>query len=229
MLNSKLLTIPMHWPTHGQWWSNLWTQLSQIEQWEARGGRNSKQVSQYFTFTAWPFTIISFVRGSFIWGVLPLTHSIDGVVTSKASSDSGGLEFLGTIPGSLAEATKRKIKSCMKMCRMSQQTTICNRTSLTENQSHQYPRCKCEEFFQSKILNHKITLPQTAAHEIPEMQSQHTFSSSLRFWGRKHLHVIVKQDTFSLKPFSFRVSVVQSKPQKIREKLYTVMHQEVTC
>lgn len=33
------LTRPMHWPTQGQWWSNFWTQLLQMEQWEVRGGR----------------------------------------------------------------------------------------------------------------------------------------------------------------------------------------------
>lgn len=102
----------MHWPTQGQWWSNLWTQLLHIEQWEVRGGRYSKHVSQNFTFTVWPLTITSLVRGSFRWGVVPLIHSMEGVGISNASSNSGGFEFLGTIPGSLPEVNRRNIKSC---------------------------------------------------------------------------------------------------------------------
>lgn len=101
----------MHWPTHGQWWSNFWTQLLQIEQWEARGGRYSKQVSQNFTFTAWPFIFKSFIRGIFRLETFGLTHSIDGVL-SNASSDSGGCEFLGIIPGSPPDVKNRKAKSC---------------------------------------------------------------------------------------------------------------------
>lgn len=102
----------MHWPTQGQWWSNLWTQLLQIEQWEERGGRYSKHVSQYLTLTVCPFTITSFARGSFKWGVLPLTHSMEGVCISNVSSDSGGVMFRGTIPGSLLDVKKRKTISC---------------------------------------------------------------------------------------------------------------------
>lgn len=113
-VNLKELTIPMHWPTHGQWWSNLCTQLLQIEQWDARGGRYSKHVSQNFTLTEWPLTKTSFVLGSFKWGVLPFTHSIEGVVASNPSSESGGFRFLGTIPGSLPEVMKRNTKSYRK-------------------------------------------------------------------------------------------------------------------
>lgn len=102
----------MHWPTHGQWWSNFWTQLLQIEQWEARGGRYSKQVSQNFTFTVWPLTLMSFIRGIFRLEFLELTHSIDGEVFSIASSESGGCEFLGIIPGSPPDVKNRKEKSC---------------------------------------------------------------------------------------------------------------------
>ena len=47
---------PTQLPTQGQWWSNLSTQLSQIEQWEARGGLKILQVKQYFSFTDCPFT-----------------------------------------------------------------------------------------------------------------------------------------------------------------------------
>ena len=35
----SLRTSPMQLPTQGQWWSNLRVQLSQIAQWEQRGGR----------------------------------------------------------------------------------------------------------------------------------------------------------------------------------------------
>jgi len=38
---------------------------------------------------------------------------MEGVGISNVSSNSGGLEFLGTIPGSLPEVMRRKIKSCM--------------------------------------------------------------------------------------------------------------------
>lgn len=108
----KKLTNPIHWPTHGQWWSNFWTQLLQIEQWEARGGRYSKQVSQNFTFTTWPLTCTSFIRGILKLEALLLTHSIDPDI-SYASSESGGREFLGMIPGSLPDVKYRKVKSCM--------------------------------------------------------------------------------------------------------------------
>ena len=47
---------PTQLPTQGQWWSNLSTQLSHIEQWEARGGLKILQVKQYFSFTDCPFT-----------------------------------------------------------------------------------------------------------------------------------------------------------------------------
>jgi hypothetical protein len=65
-------------------------------------------VSQNFTFTVCPLTVTSLTRGILILGVLPLTHSIDGVVESGASSVSGGLKLLGTIPGSLLDVIKRK-------------------------------------------------------------------------------------------------------------------------
>lgn len=107
------LTKAMHWPTHGQWWSNLWTQLLQIEQWKARGGRYSWQVSQNFTLTVKPFTITSFVRGSFTFPNLLLTHSVDWVITSGISA-SGTSLFLGIIPGSLDDVKKRKVKACIK-------------------------------------------------------------------------------------------------------------------
>ena len=55
----------------------------------------------------------SFVLGNLKCGVLPLIHSMDGVVTLNVSSDSGGREFLGTIPGSLQDVNKRKVKSCI--------------------------------------------------------------------------------------------------------------------
>lgn len=108
-----ILTNPIHCPTHGQWWSNFWMQLLQIEQWEARGGRYSKQVSQNFTLTECPLTIKSFVRGNFT--SLLLIHSIDGVFKSTDSSNSGGWAFLGIIPGSLPDVMKRKVKSCINL------------------------------------------------------------------------------------------------------------------
>ena len=46
---------------------------------------------------------------------MPLIHSIEGVGKSNASSNSGGLVFLGTIPGSLPEVRKRNAKSCMQV------------------------------------------------------------------------------------------------------------------
>lgn len=108
-----ILTKAMHWPTHGQWWSNLWTQLLQIEQWEARGGRYSWQVSQNLTLTVKPFSVISFVRGNFTFPTLLLTHSKDWLITSGFSA-SGASLFLGIIPGSLDDVKKRNVKSCMK-------------------------------------------------------------------------------------------------------------------
>lgn len=106
-IKKNQLTSPMHWPTHGQWWSNFWTQLLQMEQCEARGGRYSIHVSQYLTLTEWPFTTTSLVLGNLKWGVLSFSHSIEGVFISKASSHSGGVEFRGIIPGSLLEVNKR--------------------------------------------------------------------------------------------------------------------------
>lgn len=49
--------------THGQWWSNRDTQLSQRLQWDARGGRKILHVKQYFSLTIWPRTRTSLVRG----------------------------------------------------------------------------------------------------------------------------------------------------------------------
>ena len=43
--------------------SDLSTQLSQMEQCEARGGRNILQVKQYFSLTVWFLITTSFVRG----------------------------------------------------------------------------------------------------------------------------------------------------------------------
>jgi hypothetical protein len=108
-----VLTSPMHWPTHGQWWSNFWTQLLQMEQCEDRGGRYLRQVSQNLSFTVKPFTMTSFVRRNLIRGVPPILHSIDGVVGRFRSSASGGgaLVFRGTIPGSLADVMNRKNRS----------------------------------------------------------------------------------------------------------------------
>ena len=40
---------------------------------------------------------------------------MEGVGKSNASSDSGGLVFLGTIPGSLPEVRKRNAKSCIRV------------------------------------------------------------------------------------------------------------------
>lgn len=57
--------------------------------------------------------VTSFIRGIFKLEPLLLTHSIDGVDISYASSDSGGLEFLGIMPGSLPDVKKRKVKSYM--------------------------------------------------------------------------------------------------------------------
>ena len=105
----------MHWPTHGQWWSNLWTQLLQMEQCEDRGGRYRRQVSQNFTFTVKPFTMTSLARRNLIRGVLPSLQSMDGVLepSSNSSASGGALVFLGTIPGSLADVMKRKTRSCI--------------------------------------------------------------------------------------------------------------------
>jgi hypothetical protein len=106
-----VLTSPMHWPTHGQWWSNFWTQLLQMEQCEDRGRRYLRQVSQNFIFTVKPFITASLVL---IRGVLPPLQSIDGELDPRNSSASGGaLVFLGTRPGSLADAMKRKTRSCI--------------------------------------------------------------------------------------------------------------------
>lgn len=41
-----------------------------------------------------------------------LIHSRDTVLARGVSSGSGGFAFLGTIPGSLADVKKRKIKAC---------------------------------------------------------------------------------------------------------------------
>lgn len=49
--------------THGQWWSKRSTQLSHRLQCDALGGLKILHVKQYFSFTVWPLTRTSFVRG----------------------------------------------------------------------------------------------------------------------------------------------------------------------
>lgn len=100
-------TCPMHWPTQGQWWSNLSTQLSHTEQCEQRGGRYNLQVSQYFTFTTIrPSITTSFVRGTCGIGVwVPPPVSIEAE-ESYVTSSSGGCKLRGTMPGSRAEVRK---------------------------------------------------------------------------------------------------------------------------
>lgn len=83
-----------------------------MEQWEARGGRYNKQVSQNFTLIVCPLIITSFVRGNFMLETLLFTHSMDEVLTSTVSSDSGGYKFLGIIPGSLLDVNTKNVKSC---------------------------------------------------------------------------------------------------------------------
>lgn len=55
---------------------------------------------------------MSFVLGNFKLGVAGWIHSMDEILEFNESSESGGLEFLGTIPGFLADVMKRKTKSC---------------------------------------------------------------------------------------------------------------------
>lgn len=107
-----VLTAPMHWFSQGQWWSNLWMQLLQVEQCDARGGRYNKQVSQYLTLTVWPLITTSLVLGSFTSGFTSAIHSMDGKELNEALSEMGGFVFLGIIPGFLEDVMKRKIKSC---------------------------------------------------------------------------------------------------------------------
>lgn len=65
-------------------------------------------VSQYFTFTAMPLTITSFVRGNCRLGVcLPPASTEE----SYRISPSGGWELRGIIPGSRAEVRKRSSKT----------------------------------------------------------------------------------------------------------------------
>ena len=71
-------------------------------------------MSQNLTFTVWPLTFTSLTLGSLMFGDLPLTHSMEGVVESGASSDSGGFKLLGTIPGSRPDVMKRKNMSYKK-------------------------------------------------------------------------------------------------------------------
>lgn len=101
-------TCPMHCPTHGQWWSKRSTQLLQMEQCEQRGGLYNMQVSQYFIFTATPFTMTSLVRGSLSLGVCLPFQSDDEV---PSSSGSGGWLLRGIIPGSLPDVSKRRTKT----------------------------------------------------------------------------------------------------------------------
>lgn len=112
---TKELTAPMHWPTHGQWWSNLWTQLLQMEQWEARGDRYNKQVSQNLTWTVSPVSnFTSLILGSLRVPVLPFAQSndVDLHRSSSSDDDSGGFVFLGIIPGSPKLVRNKKPKSC---------------------------------------------------------------------------------------------------------------------
>ena len=63
-IKKETMRSPTQLPTQGQWWSNLSTQLSHMEQWEALGGRKILHVKQYFSFTDCPFTwnVGNFVR-----------------------------------------------------------------------------------------------------------------------------------------------------------------------
>lgn len=56
---------PTQLPTQGQWWSKRSTQLSQMEQCVARGGRYRLHVSQNFTRCFTPFTDTFCVDGGF--------------------------------------------------------------------------------------------------------------------------------------------------------------------
>lgn len=66
-------------------------------------------MSQNFTLTVWPLTITSFVLGNFISEYELFIQSEDLILLSS----SGGLEFLGTIPGLLEDVKNRKFKSYM--------------------------------------------------------------------------------------------------------------------
>jgi len=63
MLHVRIHADPDPLTHHGQWWSNLSTQLSQMEQCEALGGRKILQVKQYFSLIVWLRTTTSRVRG----------------------------------------------------------------------------------------------------------------------------------------------------------------------
>ena len=79
--------------------TDLSTQLSQMEQWEALGGRNILHVKQYFNFIVWLLITISLVLGGGRYAVpLPTT-----VCTSICRSISAASSFVarGKMPGSL--------------------------------------------------------------------------------------------------------------------------------
>jgi hypothetical protein len=65
------------------------------------------QVSQYLVFTVIPWMITSFVRGKRKGGVWP---GVSGVCQSLPSG-SGGWALRGIIPGSLADVSRRRVKS----------------------------------------------------------------------------------------------------------------------
>jgi hypothetical protein len=73
--------------------------LSQIEQWEARGGRNILHVKQYFNFIVTPLISISFILGG---GRYPLNFEIARSSSKYCFSIcfACSLDALGITPGS---------------------------------------------------------------------------------------------------------------------------------
>lgn len=110
------LTLPIHWPTQGQWWSKRSTQLLQMEQWEHLGGLYSMQVWQYLTLMTTPPTMTSLVGGN----VPPRfpAQSADIFDVSASSSGSGGCALRGIMPGSLPDVIRRRNRTCMQNYRM---------------------------------------------------------------------------------------------------------------
>lgn len=86
----------MQVPSHGQWWSNLSTQLLQIPQWDALGGLQQEHVLQNLNFMKARLTVYT---GDIVAPGLIFEY---GICSSTMSSEV--LIHFGIMPGSLSAA-----------------------------------------------------------------------------------------------------------------------------
>lgn len=93
----------MHVPTQGQWWSNLYTHISQSEQWDVLGGRYIPHVLQNLKTNKCPFTLITYLWSS--KASVPSSNFPSTGIISSSSEYSIPLRCFLIIPGSMNAST----------------------------------------------------------------------------------------------------------------------------